>query len=175
MRGLLCESYRCRPILLRRFVDQVKAVRCDSCLSSDEKTERGRMGDFPVFVMDTSALLALRDNESGSGEVEELLRGAARRECAVQVSFISRMELLYILWREEGEAAARHALRLVDAFSIEWVSCDPEILDTAARLKAGGKLSLADSWIAATAIVHAATLVHKDPELDSVTVPQKRL
>ena len=34
----------------------------------------------------------------------------------------------------------------------------------AARLKANGGLSVADSRIGATAIIHNAVLVHKDPE-----------
>jgi len=80
------------------------------------------------------------------------------------ISFISRMELLYRIWREEGEEAAREALRLVDTFDIQWVSCEPEILEIASRLKAQGGLSLADCWIGATAITRAATLIHKDPE-----------
>lgn len=74
------------------------------------------------------------------------------------------MEVLYIVWREEGETAARDALRLIDSFKVEWVTCDPHILDTAAQLKARGGLSIADSWIAATALARSATLVHKDPE-----------
>jgi len=77
---------------------------------------------------------------------------------------MSRMELLYLVWREEGEEAAREALRLIDSFEIEWVSCGTEILELASRLKAQGGLSVADSWIGATAIVREATLVHKDPE-----------
>lgn len=44
------------------------------------------------------------------------------------------------------------------------VTCDPHILDTAAQLKAKGGLSIADSWIAATALARSATLVHKDSE-----------
>ena len=37
---------------------------------------------------------------------------------------------------------------------------------SAARIKAGGGLSVADAWIAATALHHQAVLVHKDPEFD---------
>ena len=74
------------------------------------------------------------------------------------------MELLYRIWRDEGEEAAREALRLIDSFHIEWVSCEPQILEVASRLKAQGGLSLADCWIGATALIREATLIHKDPE-----------
>ncbi len=117
-----------------------------------------------VFVLDTSALLALRSDEPGADRVETLLSQAKRTHCQLFVSFMARMELLYRVWREEGEEAAREALRLVDSFAIEWVSCEPNILDIAAQLKAQGGLSVADCWIAATAIIHHATLIHKDPE-----------
>ena len=81
---------------------------------------------------------------------------------------MSRMELLYLVWREEGEDAAREALRLIDSFQIEWITCEPEILEIASRLKATGQLSLADSWIGATTIARRATLIHKDPEFSKL-------
>jgi len=81
-----------------------------------------------------------------------------------------------MIWREEGEEAAREALRLVDSFSVEWISCDPPILEVAARLKARGKLSVADSWIAATAITLKAVLIHKDPEFTRFAeIPQEMI
>jgi predicted nucleic acid-binding protein len=124
------------------------------------------MGPERHFLLDTSALLALRSEEAGADEVESLLREAENGECLLLASFITRMELLYLLKREEGEEAARQALRLIDTFSLEWVSCEAEILEAAAQLKAEGGLSVADSWIGATAIVRNATLIHKDPEFN---------
>ena len=115
-------------------------------------------------MLDTSALLTLRGDEPGADRVENLLSKSKNKTCVLLISFMTRMELLYLVWREEGEEAAREALRLIDSFEIEWVSCETEILDLASRLKAQGGLSVADSWIGATAIVREATLVHKDPE-----------
>lgn len=117
-----------------------------------------------VFVLDTSALLTLRSDEPGADRVAELLSRAKRGSCQLFACFMTRMELLYLIWREEGEEAAHDALRLVDSFTIEWISCEPVILEVAARLKARGRLSVADSWIGATAITRKAVLIHKDPE-----------
>jgi len=117
-----------------------------------------------TFVLDTSALLALRGNEAGADRVQVLLEQAKRNQCRIVVSFMTRMEVLYCVRREEGEEAAREALRLIDSFSIEWMSCEPAILDRASEIKSNGRVSVADSWIAATASVLNATLVHKDPE-----------
>ena len=120
------------------------------------------------FVLDTSALLALRGDEPGADRVETILFPGKKDQDRLLVSFMTRMEILYIVWREEGEEAARHALRLMDSFAVEWVSCEPTILEIAARLKAHGKLSVADTWIGATAIAYGATLIHKDPEFEPV-------
>lgn len=124
------------------------------------------MPPIDKFVLDTSALLALRGDESGADRVEALLALAKRNRCQLFASFMSRMEILYIVWRKEGEDSARHALRLLDSFPLQWVSCDLNILEAASRIKASDGLSVADSWIAATATEYGATLVHKDPEFE---------
>ena len=125
------------------------------------------------FVLDTSALLALRGDESGADRVQALLAQSKRKQCRVLVSFMTRMEILYCVGREEGEEAGREALRLIDSFSIEWISCESVILEKASRIKSAGGLSVADSWIAATASVFGSTLVHKDPEFESLRdIPQ---
>ena len=118
------------------------------------------------FVLDTSALLALRGDEPGADRVEALLSQGKKNQCRLLASFMTRAEVLYIVWRKEGEEDARHALRLMDSFNVEWISCEPNILEIAARIKAHSRLSLADSWIGATAIAYDATLVHKDPEFE---------
>ena len=125
------------------------------------------MAEKNLFVLDTSALLALRGNEPGADRVETLLTRAKNGQNRLWISFMSRMEILYIIGREEGEVSARDALRLIDSFRIEWVSCEPQILEIASSLKAGGGLSIADSWIGATAIARNAMLIHKDPEFSN--------
>ncbi len=126
------------------------------------------MIDDELIVLDTSALLALRSDEPGADIVEKLLRKAEKTGRRLLASFMTRMELLCLIWRHEGEPAARRAMGIVDTFNIEWISCEREILERAARLKSRGDLSVADSWIAATAIIRVALLVHKDPEFQRI-------
>jgi len=59
------------------------------------------------YVLDTSALLALRDDEPGAERVAALLEAAARGELACHGCFISQMELLYRVWKDEGEAVLK--------------------------------------------------------------------
>lgn len=128
------------------------------------------------FVLDTSAILALRGDEEGADRVEQILRRAKDGRARVLLSFMSRMEILYRVTADEDEEQARSALRLLESSGIRWITCEAEILEAAARIKAGGGLSVADAWIAATALRHEAILVHKDPEFERLdALRQERL
>lgn len=128
------------------------------------------------FLLDTSAILALRSNERGADRVESFLRAAGAGRVEVLISFMTRMEILYRVASDEGAEAAAAAIRLLDATGVSWVSCEDAILHEAARIKAGGGLSVADAWIAATAIQREAVLVHKNPEFARAAhVEQERL
>lgn len=116
-----------------------------------------------TFVLDTSALLCLKENEPGASDVEDILRQHGKKG-SVFVSFMSIMELAYILEQEQGEAAAREGVLQLKQLPLEVVESDEQLGLAAAKIKAGHNLSVADAWIAATAERLGATLVHKDPE-----------
>ncbi len=118
-----------------------------------------------TFVLDTSALLCLKENEPGASEVETILREQGKKE-TVFISFMSVMELAYILEQEQGETAAHRGILQLKQLPIHIVESDEPLGLAAARIKAGHKLSVADAWIAATAERLGATLVHKDPEFE---------
>jgi len=137
---------------------------------------RGGVARASRFVLDTSAILALRGSERGADRVESLLRAAGAGRFQVMLSFMTRMEVLCRVASDEGAEEAASAIRLLDAMDVTWVSCEDAILTEAARIKAGGGLSVADAWIAATAVQRQAVLVHKDPEFDRLDhVEQERL
>lgn len=119
-------------------------------------------------VLDTSALLSLHNDEAGSARVEQLLLAAADGQAEVFGCFMSLMEVFYRVWKNESEAAGRTAYLQCRQLPVTWVHESPELLELAASLKARHPMSLADAWIAATAIACDAVLVHKDPEFESV-------
>lgn len=121
------------------------------------------------FLLDTSALLALRDDEQGAARVAALLESAARVELECHGCFISQMELMYRVWKDEGEDAGRTAYSMCMSLPIKWLHESSELLERAAMLKACFPLSLADAWIAAAALQLDAILVHKDPEFEKVS------
>ena len=114
--------------------------------------------------LDTSALLTLRDDEPGADRVEEALESPLR--CIA--CFITRMEVLYRVWTDEGERAGRLAYEQLQALPIDWIEASEPLLLQASRMKATHALSLADAWIAATALEAGATLLHKDPEFQAI-------
>lgn len=120
------------------------------------------------YVLDTSAILTYTQAEEGSDSVEEILTAAKKRRAAVFLSFITYMELYYIVCQEKGEELAKEFMVLMSALPVERVDSYERLTLSAGRIKATHKLSVADSFVAATAIEKNAILVHKDPEFESV-------
>lgn len=124
------------------------------------------------FLFDTSALLALRDEEPGAERVASLLRDTAV-QC--HACFMTRMELLYRVWKDEDELAGKLALQQCLALPLNWVEASDELLLQAAELKAGFSISVVDAWIAAAAMRQGAILLHKDPEFKELAIAQECL
>ena len=121
-----------------------------------------------LWLLDTSALFALRDKEAGAERVAALLKGAALGEQQCYGCFMTLMEVYYRVWKDEDAQAGRLAYQTCLALPVEWVHESSALLERAASIKALHPLSLADAWIAASALELGATLVHKDPEFESL-------
>jgi predicted nucleic acid-binding protein len=116
------------------------------------------------YLLDTSAILTLLEDEEGAERVEALLR-----EGQVLLPFLVLLETYYITLQERSEAVAdrRYALLKQLTATFLWSVDEPTLL-TAARFKARHRLSLADALIAAFAFQRGAILVHKDPEFEAL-------
>lgn len=115
-------------------------------------------------LLDTSALLALIEDEAGATRVEQVLRDGA-----ALIVWTSLLEVVYITQQERGtsEAERRYALLKVLPVTLLWAMDEP-ILLIAARFKARYRVSFADAIIAAYAAYHQATLLHKDPQFEAL-------
>jgi predicted nucleic acid-binding protein len=127
------------------------------------------------FLLDTSALLTLRDDEPGADRVEEVLRLASENKAKCYGCFMSLMEVLYRVWRDEDKVSGQLAYQQCLALPIEWLHSSDTMLSKAAELKALYPLSLADAWIAACASEQGAVLLHKDPEFKPFPIAQEFL
>jgi predicted nucleic acid-binding protein len=127
------------------------------------------------FLLDTSALLTLRDDEPGADRVAEVLGLATTGKVKCYGCFITLMEVLYRVWRDETQADGQLAYQQCLALPIEWLPQTESLLLKSAEFKAIYPLSIADAWIAACAAEHGAVLLHKDPEFKPVPVAQELL
>ena len=62
-----------------------------------------------MHLLDTSALLTLRDDEAGADEVARFLEAGSRNGTPCRICFISLMELYYRVWQDEGRPQGRLA------------------------------------------------------------------
>ena len=127
------------------------------------------------FLLDTSALLTLRDDEPGADRVAEVLRLANENKAKCYGCFMSLMEVFYRVWRDEDKASGQLAYQQCLALPIEWLQSSDSLLSKAAEFKALYPLSLADAWIAACASEQGAVLLHKDPEFKPLPIAQEFL
>jgi predicted nucleic acid-binding protein len=117
------------------------------------------------YLLDTSALLALIEDEDGAQRVEEILQ-----EHSFVVIWVSLLEVYYITLQERGAAEAHRRYASIKALpgEIVWTIDEPTVL-RAGDLKAAHRLSFADSLIAAYALQQGVIVVHKDPEFDALS------
>ena len=120
------------------------------------------------YLLDTSAILALRGDEPGADDVESILRKSESGEAEVYVSFMSYMEAYYRIWRLEGEESAKRMYAELLSLPVFRIDVNDGILLRAGAIKANYRLSVADSWIIASAMEIKVSLVHKDPEFEQV-------
>jgi len=117
------------------------------------------------YVLDTSALLTLIEDEPGAERVEHVLRSEI-----VLIPWMCSLEVVYITQQERGVAEAERRYALLKALPVTHLwELEEALLLTAARLKATYRLSLADTIIAACAIRERAILLHKDPQYDALS------
>jgi predicted nucleic acid-binding protein len=127
------------------------------------------------YLLDTSALLTLRDDEEGADQVAEILGQASRKRAHCFACFLTLMEVFYRVWKDEGELEGRLAYEQCQALPLTWIHEDRALLEKAAEIKATCPVSLADAWIGASAILQNARLVHKDPDFENLDCDQERL
>jgi predicted nucleic acid-binding protein len=117
------------------------------------------------FLLDTSALFSLLEDEAGADRVEHLFRAEK-----VYLPWVALLEVHYVSRQERGDDVANGRLALLKKLPVEiiWHHDEPALLQ-ASRFKAENRISLADALIAGLASRLGAVLVHKDPEFEALT------
>lgn len=117
-----------------------------------------------TYVLDSFAVLAFLQKESGSASVKEILEKARRKGVTVFLSELSLGEVYYILIRALGVADANIALAHIIALPMSIVPVGRDDVLAAAQLKARGNISYADCFVVVLAAHKHATVVTGDRE-----------
>jgi predicted nucleic acid-binding protein len=117
-----------------------------------------------TYVLDASALFAFLQKTPGAYKVNELLKEAMRGRAQVLMSAVNYGEVYGKILRVNGQELALTAVQAVSPLPIEMMDATPQRAFKAADIKARHKLYYADSFAAALAIEHKATLVTSDSD-----------
>ncbi|MBE3571539.1 MAG: type II toxin-antitoxin system VapC family toxin [Moorella humiferrea] len=119
--------------------------------------------EITKFVLDTYAILALLEDEPGAQVVADIISDDTKMGF---LSLINLGEAYYIVLRKKGEKAASELIETICADeSITLIDCSWTRIKEAARVKALGGLSYADSFAVSLAQELQAPIITGDPEI----------
>ena len=124
--------------------------------------------DSARVVLDSFALVAYLQGETGKAKVESLLRQTEAGSIELYLSIVNLGEVAYILERDVGLEKTRETLGAMDELPITFVAADRKRVLAAAHIKAQYAISYADAFAVALAQELDARLVSGDPELTIV-------
>lgn len=120
------------------------------------------------FVMDTFAMLAHFQAETGGDSVKELLQRAEDGEISLFMSLINVGEMVYIVAREDGRERAEEMLEDLRSLPITFQEATEQRILAASWLKSTYPISYADAFAASLAQELDAPLVTGDPEFKTI-------
>jgi len=121
-----------------------------------------------ALVLDSWSVIAYLEDEPSGQQVADLIAGAHEEGIPIYMTVVNAGEVWYIIAREISEAEANSSLKELRELRIQFVDVDWELTQEAARFKTKNKISYADCYAAALAIVKKADLVTGDREFKAV-------
>lgn len=119
-------------------------------------------------LLDSFAILAFLNKESGFEKVKSLLREAERSKEPLLMNEINIGEVYYMTAKARSHEQAEDFLHRLETLPIQAVANSFAAVLEAARLKARFPISYADAFAIATAIRMDAVVVTGDPEFRQV-------
>ena len=110
-----------------------------------------------TYLLDSSAILAYLLNEPAAAKVNSIHGQSS-------LPFIALAELYAALWLRFDQAKADEAVAAIKEWRLPWIWPTEESVLLAGRWRAMHRLGLADSFIAALALISQMTLVTKDTD-----------
>ena len=119
-------------------------------------------------MLDSFALIAFFNRESGFEAVKNLLQRSRQSRVPLLMNEVNAGEVFYTRARRGSLAQAERFLQSLGSLPIELVSNSFEDVIEAARLKAQYPISYGDAFAVATAIRMNAVVITGDREFDAV-------
>lgn len=120
------------------------------------------------IVLDSYALLAFLEQESGHEEVAALFHLAAEDKIRLGVSVVNMGEVWYQIARAHSDKVADEKVAALRHLGVRVVDADWQLTRQAATYKKAGGISLADCYAAALAKSWDAAVVTGDAEFKRV-------
>lgn len=120
------------------------------------------------YVLDSYALLAFFEAETGSEQVYRLLEEAKEGKCKLSMCAVNLGEVIYIVERARGLRKAQETLARIDELPIKIVNADRAITLAAAHIKANCSIAYADCFAAGLAHVKKIALLTGDREFRKI-------
>ena len=119
-------------------------------------------------VLDSYAMISFLQREKGFETVKQAMEKAVQKGVKTLMTMVNWGEVYYIIKREEGVHVAEAMVEIIDTLPVELLPASKELARHAAMLKADKKMSYADCFAAAAAIMNKATLITGDKEFREV-------
>lgn len=119
-------------------------------------------------VLDSYAMICYLQREKGFETVKQAMEKAVQKGEKVLMTTVNWGEVYYIIKREEGADVAEAMAEIIDTLPIELLPADKELARQAAILKSDKKMSYADCFAAAAAMLHKSVLITGDREFREV-------
>lgn len=120
------------------------------------------------FILDSYALLAYFQAESGGEKVYEILKKSRQGNVSTFVSIINLGEIYYIIARKRGKAAAKEVIQSISSLPVSVLDVSAERVFAAAEIKSDNNLAYADAFVASAALELSSVIVTGDPEFKAL-------
>jgi predicted nucleic acid-binding protein len=118
----------------------------------------------PVYVLDSFAVMAHFQAESGGEKVLEFLERAGNSEVVLAMSLINVGEVVYLAGRAQGKKQAQAILEDLRSLPIKFYDATEERILAAAWMKSEYPISYADAFAASLVQELGGALITGDPE-----------
>lgn len=122
----------------------------------------------PGYVLDSFAVLAYFQAETGGVKVKDILKEASTGKASAFLSVLNLGEIIYIIERRLGRDTAEDTLGDILRLPIQLAEAGMDRVLDAAHIKALHAISYADAFAVSLARELNATVVTADPEFNKV-------